>query len=238
MFAFAFAPRERHNALSCVGPQISRASVTIVDESIDLAIKEGGLAALGDVFDAISPRLLRMVDFRLDPRLSGRVEPEDVIQEAYLETAKRIEEYRARPTVSFFVWVRQITWQCLIGVQRRHFGEMRSPKREVRYSGGEHSRAHFSIARQLIGGVTSPSQKAIREEQVSLLRAALDGMDETDREVLALRHFEHLTNSEVAQTLELSTTAASNRYVRALARLGEILAELPEFAPNVSGSVE
>ncbi len=209
-----------------------------MDDSIDLAIKEEGLAALGDVFDAIGPRLLRMVDFRLDPRLSGRVEPEDIIQEAYLETAKRIEDFRANPSVSFFVWVRQITWQCLIAVQRRHFGEMRSPKREVRYSAGQHSRAHFSIARQLIGAVTSPSQQAIREEQVNLLRQSLDGMDETDREVLALRHFEHLTNTEVAETLELSTTAASNRYVRALARLGEILASLPEFASNSSGSVE
>ncbi len=202
-------------------------AVNSVEDSADLAIRERGLEALGDVFDDFSSRLLRMLEFRLDRRLCGRVEPEDVLQEAYIEVARRLEDYRADPAVSFFVWVRQITWQCLIAVQRRHFGAKRSPRKEIRFAAGEQSQANFSIARQLIGQVTSPSQNAIREEQVHHLRAALDTMDEIDREVLALRHFEHLTNTEVAETLGLSTTAASNRYVRALGRLGEILSSIP-----------
>ena len=106
---------------------------------------------------------------------------------------------------------------------------MRSPQREVRYAQNAHSQASFSIARHLVGQVTSPSGAAIREEQVCRLREALDTMDETDREVLALRHFEHLSNTEVAEVLNLSVTAASNRYVRALSRLGDILSDMQEF---------
>ena len=54
-------------------------------------------------------------------------------------------------------------------------------------------------------------------------------MDEIDREVLALRHFEELTNNEVAEVLGLQKSAASNRYVRALTRLRTILSEVPGF---------
>ncbi len=211
-----------------------------VQDPADIQIQEYGHEALGDVFDDFSPRLMRMVEFRLDQRLCGRVEPEDVIQEAYIQVAKRLDEYRTNPAVSFFVWVRQITWQCVIAVQRRHFGQKRSPNKEVRYTSaapGEHSQANFSIARHLIGKMTSPSQNVIREEQVNQLRQALDSMDKIDREVLALRHFEHLTNSEVAETLDLSATAASNRYFRALGRLGEILSAMPEFGPTEDSRV-
>lgn len=198
-----------------------------METSPDQRLRDHGRDALGDVFAEISPRLLRMVEFRLDRRLSGRVEPEDVLQDAYIEIARRLDDFLTGPPVLFFVWARQITWQCLIAVQRRHFGEMRSPNREVRYKqSADYSQATFSIARQLVGQLTSPSRVAMREEQVLKLREALDGMDEIDREVLALRHFEHMTNAEVAATLELSPSASSNRYVRALGRLGEILAEM------------
>jgi RNA polymerase sigma-70 factor (ECF subfamily) len=201
-----------------------------MSDSPDEQMRTKGRDALGDVFDQISPRLLRMVDFRLDPRLSGRVEPEDVVQEAYLEVSRRLEQFLDAPDVSFFVWVRQITYQCMIGVQRRHFGEKRSPRREVRYrAGGDQSQATFSIARQLVGGLTSPSRGAIREELIQKVREGLDAMDEIDREVLALRHFEHMTNAEVAETLDLSPSAASNRHVRALGRLGEILTSMDGF---------
>lgn len=202
---------------------------TRVDE-IDRSIREGGRTTLGEVFAQIRDRLLRMVEFRLDRRLGGRVEPEDIVQEAFIEIDRRLDEYLADPRVCFFVWVRQITFQTVIAVQRRHFGLKRSPQKEVRYAAAnDHSRAAYSIARQLIGEVTSPSQIAIREERIVQLRAALDSMDEIDREVLAMRHFEHLTNTEVAEVLDISKTAASNRYVRALGRLGEILSNMQEF---------
>lgn len=195
---------------------------------IDQAIKDHGSEALGDVWGELNDRLLRMVEFRLDRRLSGRVEPEDVLQEAYIEVSRRLESFRESPDVSFFVWVRKITWQCVIAVQRRHFGEKRSPKKEIRYGRDDQS-ASFSMAQHLVGQITSPSGAAMREEQIYRLREALDGLDDIDQEILALRNFEHLTNAEVAQTLDLSPTAASNRYIRALTRLGEILSSLDEF---------
>lgn len=193
-------------------------------------LSEGGEAALAERFSQCRDRLLRMVRFRLDGRLRGRVDPDDVLQDAYLTVARRIGDYLAAPNVSFYVWVRQITWQTLIDCHRVQLGQKRDPRREVRRGRGRGEQStSFSIARALVAQQTSPSAAAARAEQIERLHEALDAMDEIDREVLALRHFEQLSNKEAAEILSLSPTAASNRYVRALKRLGEILASLPGF---------
>jgi RNA polymerase sigma-70 factor (ECF subfamily) len=191
---------------------------------------DGGEAALADAFSEHRDRLGRMVKFRLDRRLRGRIDPDDVLQDAYIEIARRIQDYLAAPNVSFYVWIRQITWQTLIDCHRVQMGLKRDPKQEVRLGRRSCNNATtFSIAQALLGNLTSPSAAAIRQEEIDGLYVALDGMDEIDREVLALRHFEHLENGEVAEVLGLSRTAASNRYVRALTRLGKTLSSLSGF---------
>ena len=66
----------------------------------------------------------------------------------------------------------------------------------------------------------------MRGELVDLAQQAIESMNEVDREVLTLRHFEELTNQEVAIELGLSVKAASIRYVRALDRLRAVLKEV------------
>jgi RNA polymerase sigma-70 factor (ECF subfamily) len=85
------------------------------------------------------------------------------------------------------------------------------------------------MAASLAGEQTSPSLAAIRGEMMTQLEAALDRLDPIDREVLALRHFEELSNNEVAALLGIQKAAASKRYVRALERLKGALAEIPGF---------
>ncbi|MDZ4848706.1 MAG: sigma-70 family RNA polymerase sigma factor [Pirellulaceae bacterium] len=188
---------------------------------------DGGDAALAELFSEYRDRLERIVTFRLDPRIRGRFDSSDVLQEAYIEIARRFSEYIDAPSVSFFVWLRQRTLQTMIDLHREHFREKRDPDRENRYLAQPTSQAtSMSIARFLIDDVTSPSQAAVEAEETQRLHAALDSMQEIDREVLALRHFEHLSNLQVAEILNLSPTAASNRYIRAAARLSEIVASL------------
>ncbi|MGZ0172350.1 MAG: sigma-70 family RNA polymerase sigma factor [Planctomycetales bacterium] len=198
------------------------------DEVVEKLIA-GGDAAVAELFSEFQPRLERMVEFRLDRRLRGRVDSLDIIQEAYIEIARRIGDYTSKPTVAFYVWVRQITWQTLVSVHRRHLGQNRHPGMEVRLNRKNPNETTFSIAEALVGQLTSPSGAARRQEDYDQLREALSTMDETDREVLALRHFEQLGNNEVAEVLGIARTAASNRYVRAIKRLGDVLATLPHF---------
>ena len=69
------------------------------------------------------------------------------------------------------------------------------------------------LASWLAGSFTTPSQAAIREETVRQIDDALAGMDSIDREVLILRHFEQLSNDEVAAALGVKKAAASRRYI-------------------------
>lgn len=195
-------------------------------DQAELAILESnGPQALADLFSRFQPRLDKMVRFRLDQRLWGRVDPADVLQEAYLEAAARLDAYLARRDAPVFVWLRSMTEQVLINVHRRHLGaKIRDARAEVSmYRKPSGQATSFCLAARLIGNLTSPSQAAIREEMIDQLRKAFDTMDPIDREVLALRHFEELTNNEVAEILGLQKAAASNRYVRALKRLKTVM---------------
>lgn len=186
----------------------------------------GDRAGMDDLFRRYQPRLERLVRLRLDPRVQGRLDPADVVQDAYLEAVRRLPEYLAAPALPFFLWLRLVTGQKLALAHRHHLGvQARDAGREVslyRQPLPPASSAH--LAAQLIGKLTSPSQAAIKAELRLRLQEALNRLDATDREVLVLRHLEQLTNAETALALGLKETAACNRYVRALERLRGLLA--------------
>jgi RNA polymerase sigma-70 factor (ECF subfamily) len=201
---------------------------TELDAELVERLRRGGELVLAELFLQYRSRLERMVHFRMDPRLSARVDVGDVLQEAYLDAAKRVDSYLANPEAPFFVWLRGITGNTLMDVHRRHLGAAaRDAGKEVSLYRGAADATSELLAARLVGRLTSPSQALMREELISQVEQALRQMDETDREVLALRHFEQVSNSEVAEILGLTKTAASNRYVRALARLRQILMAIP-----------
>jgi RNA polymerase sigma-70 factor (ECF subfamily) len=192
-----------------------------------LAGDEGAFAAL---FDSERERLRRLVRLRLDRRLSGRIDSDDVLQDAYLEARKRLPEYARDPqAMPFHVWLRLVTGQKLTDLHRFHLGaHMRDAGMEVALHRGALPQASsVSLAAQLFGRITSASRAAIRVEHKLILQEALNGMDPIDREVLTLRHFEHLSNDETALVLGLTKKAASNRYIRALKRLRQVLSSIP-----------
>jgi RNA polymerase sigma-70 factor, ECF subfamily len=186
---------------------------------------QGDTTGLESLLEQYRARLRRMIKLRLDRRLQGRVDPSDVIQEAYLEVSRNLAEYLRDPSLPFFLWLRLVTGQKLALVHRQHLGvQARDAGREVSlYRGALPEATSAALAAQLIGKQTSPSHAAARVELKIRLQEALNSMEELDREVLALRHFEQLTNAETARALGISETAACNRYVRALERLKKIL---------------
>jgi RNA polymerase sigma-70 factor (ECF subfamily) len=191
----------------------------------------GDKEALADLFARYRDRLRRMVKLRLDRRLQGRVDASDILQEAYLDVASRASEYAANPSMPFFLWLRFLTGQRLLMVHRQHLGtKMRDAAQEVSlYRGALPQASSVSLAAHLLGRMTSPSLAAVRAEMQIKLQEALNSMDPLDREVLTLRHFEELSNNETAALLGIQKAAASNRYIRALKRLKEVLATMPGF---------
>src|SRR6516225_276873 len=129
-------------------------------------IAGGDSAAAAELFAVYRDRLRLMVRLRLDRRLHGRLDPSDVLQETYLDLAKRFPEYAAQPTLPFFLWLRWLTGQKLIDLHRHHLGtKMRDAGQEVSlYRGALPQASSESLAAQLLGKLTSPSQAAIRAE--------------------------------------------------------------------------
>jgi RNA polymerase sigma-70 factor (ECF subfamily) len=199
------------------------------DDALLRRAASGEGAALAEVFGRYRKRLRQMVRLRLDRRLQGRVDPSDVLQEAYLDVAEQLPHYLTKPEMSFFLWLRLVTGQRLMRLHRQHLGAaMRDAGREVSlYRGALPQASSVSLAAQLLGRVTTASQAAVRAEIQVQLQAALNGMEPLDREIIALRHFEELSNAEAAQVLDLDPSAASKRYVRALKRLQSILQSIP-----------
>ncbi|HEY7308649.1 MAG TPA: sigma-70 family RNA polymerase sigma factor [Gemmataceae bacterium] len=187
--------------------------------------------ALRELFSRYRDRLKRMVHLRLSRRLQGRVDDSDVIQETYLEISKKLPEYVQAPELPLFLWLRHMTGLKLAEVHRRHLGtQLRDADREVSlHRGGLPEADSVSLAAQLLGKLTTPSQAAIKAEQRIYVQEALNSMDPIDREVLALKHFEQLSTSEIAQVLGLSKAGAGSRYLRAIKRLREILERIPGF---------
>jgi RNA polymerase sigma-70 factor (ECF subfamily) len=151
------------------------------------------------------------------------------LQEAYLDVAQQLSSYRAKPEMPFYLWLRLTIGQRLMRLHRQHLGAaIREAGREVSLHRGALPQASsVSLAAQLLGGMTSASKAVERVEIQLQLQAALNGMDQMDREIIALRHFEELSNAEAAQVLGLEPSATSKRYIRALKRLQEILKSIP-----------
>jgi RNA polymerase sigma-70 factor (ECF subfamily) len=194
----------------------------------------GDRQALGELLARHQDRLRLMVRLRLDRRLQGRIDPSDVIQEAYLEAAERFPDYARDQPMPFFLWLRFLTAQKLLVQHRHHLGaKARDAAREVSlYRGALPEASSAVLAAQLVGHRTTPSQVAIRAEMQLRLQEALNSMNAIDREVLALRHFDQLINAETARVLGLRESAASQRYARALLRLKDILTSLPGEPPG------
>lgn len=206
----------------------------LTDDEIPALVDQvihGNRQALARLFDHYRERLWRIINFRIDQRLQGRVDPDDVLQEAYMAAEQRIEHFLHDSPQGFFIWLRLLCNQTLIDVHRRHLGtQARDAGRDRSLQSGWTSQStSFSLSFRLLGHMTSPSQAVVRQELSEQLNLALSSMGELDREVLALRHFEELTNSETARILGLTEQAASARYVRAVARLKKVLAAIPGF---------
>jgi RNA polymerase sigma-70 factor (ECF subfamily) len=203
-------------------------------EALALRLRAGDPAAAGELFAACRERLKKMVKLRLDRRLQGRLDASDVLQEAFLDVQRKAVEFATKPDFPPYLWLRLVTTERLLILHRHHLcAQMRDAAQEVSLCpAGAPAASTHSLANLLLGRLTSPTQAAIRAERQLRLQEALNGMDQLDREILALRHFEELSNSEAATVLGLSKTTASNRYIRALKRLKEILVALPGINSN------
>lgn len=186
-----------------------------------------GRPSLQELFDQYRPRLRMLVELRIDRRIQARVDASDVVQEAFIDAARRYESYQPDSSMAPYLWLRFLTLQQLLLAHRKHLGvKARSAMSEqpldlMRALSADSG----SIANCLAASDTSPVAGALRNESRQLLQSAIDEMDEMDREVLILRHFEQLEIPEIADLLSMTRDAVASRYRRALKKLGSRMNE-------------
>jgi RNA polymerase sigma-70 factor (ECF subfamily) len=208
--------------------ELNRPGDSGATEGLLAAAGGGNTAAWGQLLNRHRDRLRRMLALRLDDRLRGRVDASDVLQETFIEASQRLPDYLARPDLPFYLWLRFLAGQRLLITHRRHLGtRQRDAGREVPLDRGMPEASSAALAARLLGREGRPSEAVVREEIRLRLQDALNVMDPLDREVLALRHFEQLSNAETARVLGVREAAASKRYIRALDRLRDILTTAP-----------
>lgn len=205
----------------------------ILDELLRRAAA-GDAEAAGQAILAHDERLRRVVRLRLDARVARRVDVDDVLQEVHVEALQRLPEFLAAREVPLLIWLRFLAVQRCMTLARRHLeAGARDARREQPLAfGGASDATSMALEEALSAHLTSPSRAAVRGETRAGLRAAVQALEPLDREILCLRHFEELDNTEAATVLGIASAAASKRYVRALVRLRDVLAAAGLDAPS------
>ena len=194
------------------------------DERLAKAI-DGDSDSFAKLFEVYRPRLRRMVDVRMDARARARFDPSDVLQETFVEAARTLPTYAAKQEqMPFFLWLRLITGDRLAKFHRNHLGaQKRAATREVNTAYDGPSASSVYLASQLVGDFTSVDHNLKAEEAQQQLEDALNGMNEKDRDVIAMRHYEELSTEEIAIVLNMTRSGVLKRYARAIKKLTSAL---------------
>lgn len=195
------------------------------------AARAGDAAARSALLERHRAALARMVGLRMDPLLKRRLDASDIVQDVLVEAHRRLTDYLAQTRMPFHLWLRHLARDRLIDAHRRHRGaERRSLDREQPLAVGGDDRSALDLAALLHDRELTPAAAATHHELELRFHAAIESLDEIDREVILMRHFEQLSNQETAQALDLSEPAAGMRYLRAMRRLRSLLEEPPSQA--------
>lgn len=186
----------------------------------------GDADAVERLLDQHREPVRRMISLRLDPAIGKRVDASDVVQEVLLEASRRLKDYLKKPDMPFHLWLRHIARDHLIDAHRRHRAQKRGVDREQpMVPAGFADRSSLELAARFVDQELTPASAAIRNELERRLHEAIARLDEDDREIVVMRHFEQLANQEVAAELKLTEAAASMRYLRAVRRLRDLLGQ-------------
>ncbi len=203
------------------------------------AARDGDSEAVNALLDKHRKAVRRMVELRLDRKVQRRVDVSDVVQDVMIEASGRLEKYLADPSMAFHLWLRQIAWDRIIDTYRRHrVSAKRNMDREqpmATSTGPDQSTLELAV--QLCDPALTPAAAATQREIASRVEASIQKMNDQDREIILMRHYEHLSNLEIAEVLGLNPPAASMRYLRAVRRLREMLQD-DEFASPIAEEFE
>ncbi len=196
------------------------------------AAKGGDSDAINHLLEKHRVPVRRLVQLRLDRKVQRRVDISDVVQEVMMEATGRLDKYLDDPSMAFHLWLRQIAWDHIIDTYRRHrvSAKRNMDREQPMVAAGGTDQSTMELVVQLCDPALTPAAAATQKEIAEKVEAAVELLGEQDREIITMRHYEHLSNLEIAEALGLNAPAASMRYLRAIRRLREVLAEQGELS--------
>ena len=199
-------------------------------------VGQGKSEAVNRLLERHRASLRKMVQLRLDRQIARRVDASDIVQDVLLEASERLQEYISDPCMPFHSWLRHLAKDRIIDMHRRHRGAQRRSTDRERFLASPQfgDQSSFDLASQLAASELTPAAASIRKELAQRFVVALDQLDDEDRDILLMRHFEQLGNSEAADALGLSAAAAGMRHLRALRKLRIVLGERPSLTGEES----
>ncbi|MBR5894466.1 MAG: sigma-70 family RNA polymerase sigma factor [Akkermansia sp.] len=171
-------------------------------------------------------RLVRLIATRMSPVLLRRMSPDDVAQETYLACGRRVRFLQECPEVPMFVKLRKLALQTIADMERKHLAAGKRDAMKESYAVESDNDVTVNALSRFADTLVGPRTHLERMELLEQTRKAMRELPDTDREILELRHFEELSNTECAAALGIEVKAASIRYVRALKRMKDIMGNI------------
>ena len=193
------------------------------DPDIDALVEraaQGDASARQELLVRHRPRLKQMIAVHLDRRVAARLDASDVVQEVLAEAIQKMAEFFRERPLPFYPWLRQLAWDRLVKLHRRHIhAQRRSTTREIPLKGMLTDESSNALAERLLAKSGSASKRLVQAEMRARLRSALALLPQSDREILVMRWLEQLSTREMAAVLGISEGAVKVRHLRALRRL-------------------
>ena len=180
--------------------------------------RQGDREALGHLLEAQRVDLHRLAERQLDRRIAVRMDASDIIQQTFLEAHRSFQQFAGQDARQLAAWLERILDHKIAGAIRDHALLQKRNVRRDRSMDDSHGRL-ASLKQQLDGGISTPSQKAIRGEQEQLLMQALSVLPNDQREAVRLRHLEGWALSDIARHLGRSPTATAGLIKRGMQAL-------------------
>jgi RNA polymerase sigma-70 factor (ECF subfamily) len=198
------------------------------------AARDGDNDAVNKLLERHRAPIRRLVEMRLDRKVQRRVDVSDVVQDVLIEANGRLEKYLDDPAMAFHLWLRQIAWDRIIDTYRRHrvSAKRNMDREQPMTAAGPADQSTMNLAVQLCDPAMTPAAAATQREIAERVESVIEQLGDQDREIILMRHYEHLTNLEIAEVLKLNPPAASMRYLRAVRRLRELLEEKQVESPD------
>jgi RNA polymerase sigma-70 factor (ECF subfamily) len=192
------------------------------------AAQRGDRLALTKLLTTYHPHLRARAAARIGAVLKAKTDPDDILQEAYLDVIRQISRFEGRSPGSFLNWVSAIVDHKFIDARRAARCQARDIDREVA-GGAPAADSYWDLLDSLYADSGTPSRLVRRQEALEALLVGLSDLSEPHRQVIELRFLKGLSVGQVAERLDKSEAAVVALTKRALVALRESMDGLGEF---------